>query len=270
VKEFARAGDWSYRRLTASRRSLPRFVIIGAQRAGTTSLYHWLTRHDGFEPAYRKEAHYYDLHYGKGQDWYRAHFPLRRRGTMSGEGSPYLLFHPLAPARFARDLPATTVVIALLRNPVDRAISHHRHERHLGVEPLGLADAIAEEPTRLAGQSEVIEQGGASFAHQHFSYVARGEYASQLRRWFTYLPPESIHVFESSAIIGDAEEQNRLLMLFGLTPAQRLPFPRFNATATTPTDTVEGDELDVRARLAEHFRPHNEDLSTLIGRDLWT
>ncbi len=255
--------------MSAGLRSLPHFVIIGAQRAGTTSLYHWVTGHGECKAAFRKEPHYFDLHYDKGPNWYRAHFPLRTRGAVSGEGSPYLLFHPLAPERMARDLPPATVLIVLLRDPVDRAISQYRYERQLGFEHLDLVDAIAAEPTRLAGQAQILRAGGASFAHQHFSYVARGEYARQLRHWFEYFPRDAIHVFERSELIVRTEEQNRLLTLLGLDPDHQLPFPHHNATSFASAPGNEAAEREVRARLAEHFHPWNEDLATLLGRQWW-
>src|SRR5919108_6081357 len=93
------------RTLDAGRRSLPDFVILGAQRAGSTTLYRALIAHPQVRRALLKEVHFFDLNYHRGLRWYRAHFPYRSPGRITGEASPYYLYHPHAPKRVARDLP---------------------------------------------------------------------------------------------------------------------------------------------------------------------
>src|SRR5687768_13237463 len=104
---------------TAHLRRLPDFLIIGAQRGGTTSLYRYLTEHPEIDPAVRKEIHFFSRHHEQGLDWYRAHFPRRDESSLVGEASPNYLVHPDVPARVAAALPRVKL-IALLRNPVDR------------------------------------------------------------------------------------------------------------------------------------------------------
>ena len=85
--------------------------------------------------------------------WYRAHFPFRRQGRICGESCPYLLVHPLAPARVAKDLPETTRFIVLLREPAQRAISQYwLWQQRKQWETETLERAIALEPERLASQ----------------------------------------------------------------------------------------------------------------------
>ena len=120
-------------RILFRRDALPHFLIIGAQKAGTTSLASYLAAHPGVVPSKRKEVHFFDLNYEKGVDWYRSHFPIARgqglrrrmrgRRMLTGEASPYYIFHPLAASRAFDLLPAARVIV-LLRNPVDRAYSH--------------------------------------------------------------------------------------------------------------------------------------------------
>jgi hypothetical protein len=103
--------------------ALPDFLIIGGQRCGTTSLHHYLAAHPAVRPATGKELQFFSIHHGRGERWYRAHFPPPSPGTHSFEASPYYLFHPSVPARVAATLPAGRF-IALLRDPVVRAYSH--------------------------------------------------------------------------------------------------------------------------------------------------
>ncbi len=133
--------SWIYRRLTSGSRRLPDFIILGAQRAGTSSLYYYLSQHPQILPAVRKELHFFDDHYRRGLGWYRSQFPTRgARGTITGEATPYYLSHPHAPARIQRLLPQARLIV-LLRNPVERAISHYffevSHQREVVAHPGG-------------------------------------------------------------------------------------------------------------------------------------
>src|SRR6266480_7948081 len=140
----------AYGRATASLRPLPDFLILGAQKAGTTALYAYLRQHPEITGPSWKEVSFFDRHYARGEAWYRGNFPnsLRARGKLVGEASPSYLFHPLAPERVAGLVPEAKL-IALVRNPVDRAYSHYQHEVALGREPLSFEDAVAAEYERL-------------------------------------------------------------------------------------------------------------------------
>src|SRR5215208_8528317 len=130
---------WTYGKATAKLRPLPDFLILGAQKAGTTALYAYLRWHPQITGPSFKEVSFFDRHYARGERWYRAHLPMRR-SSIVGEASPSYLFHPLAPERVAQMLPNARLV-ALLRNPVDRAFSHYQHEVALGREPLSFEAA---------------------------------------------------------------------------------------------------------------------------------
>jgi hypothetical protein len=167
---------------------IPRFIIIGAQRCGTTSLYSYLIGHPYVASALQKEIHFFDLNFKKGVSWYRTQFPqLGEQGFITGEGSPYYIFHPHVPKRIFDTVPRAKLIL-LLRNPVDRAYSHYHHEVKLGVEPLSFEDAIDREEERLHGQGEKIiaDESYYSFNHQHYSYLCRGVYAYQLTVWNSF------------------------------------------------------------------------------------
>ena len=117
-------------------RGLPDFVIIGAMKSGTTSLYDFVVRHPAITPASRKEVQYFSFWHDLGKLWYRSNFPTdlsRRRfykktgqNLLSGEASPDYLFHPEVPGRMKELLPDVKLIV-ILRNPVDRAYSHYHH-----------------------------------------------------------------------------------------------------------------------------------------------
>lgn len=256
---------------TARLRMEPAFILIGAQRCGTTSLFRALAAHpQGLPPTFHKGVNYFDLNYYRGAHWYRAHFPVaeiaRRKAGRHGapaafEASGYYLYHPWAAERLGHDLPGAKLV-ALLRDPVERAFSAHKHERARGYEQEDFERALALEDDRLAGEIERMRADPAyeSFAHRHHSYRHRGQYAEQLERVFEFFPRTQVHVIDSAAYFGQpAREYRRLLEFLGLAPFE----PGFAAANARP-----GPTMDARSRrmLQEHFAPHDERLAKLLGR----
>ncbi|RAQ39531.1 deacetylase sulfotransferase, partial [Arthrospira sp. O9.13F] len=138
----------------------PHFIIIGTQKGGTNSLYQYLCQHPQIIPAASKEIHYFTLNYHQPPQWYQSQFPrLPHPQQLTGEGSPYYLYHPAVPQRLHQYSPQVKLIV-LLRNPVDRAISHYYWEVKLGCEPLSLEKAIAAEAGRLKGEQEKLSANG--------------------------------------------------------------------------------------------------------------
>jgi hypothetical protein len=259
---------------TRALRCLPDFVIIGAQRAGTTTLYRAITEHPQVRGAVLgKEVHFFDLRFAEGVARYRGAFPTNASLALArariggpvlvGEATPYYLFHPQVPARIAATLP-DAALIAVLRDPVERAWSQYRHEVDLGFETLSFEEALAAEDSRLAGEQERLtsDPGAVSFAHQHHGYVARGRYAEQLQHWYEHVPRDRLLLLRAEDLFTDpAPELRRVAHLLGLVPWQPASWRARNAAASA------GIPPGPRAELRAAFRPHNERLADLTGRD---
>jgi len=144
---------------TAHLRQAPSFLIIGTQKGGTSSLHHYLSRNNSVRMAIKKEVHFFDSYFGKGLAWYLAHFARRKDAVITGEASPSYLMHPLVPRRVHGAFPQMRL-IALLRNPVDRAYSHYQMNVRKGIEALSFEDAVEQEPSRLH-DSDPDAAGGA-------------------------------------------------------------------------------------------------------------
>jgi Sulfotransferase domain len=278
TKLARRAARWSaqaYARPTAGLRLLPDYLIIGAQRAGTTSLHRYLVQHPGVRTMLRtKGVHFFDVNYGRGMAWYAARFPTRlaarsvarRHGVelRTGEASPYYLFHPHVPGRVAEHLPRVKL-IALLRDPVQRAYSHYQHEVARGFETLSFEQAVEAEPARLAGETErmAAEPLYNSFAHQHHSYLARGRYHEQLAAWRARFADEQLLVLSSERFFREPEATfRRVLDFLGLPAFTPDAFERHNAHDYRQMGA------EVRERLVEHFREPNRRLYESLGEDL--
>jgi hypothetical protein len=262
----ARRVNRLYRLATSRARSLPDFVVIGAQRAGSTSLFDYLGRHPRVVPPSHKEIHFFDQNFFRGERWYRSHFPpaLRVRAVSgrTGEASPYYLFHPEAPARAHATVPDARLVV-LLRNPVDRAYSHYQLAVRGGHEQLPFDEAVKRESERLAGEAEKLaDPTHKSAAHRHLSYVARGLYAEQLERWLAFFPREQLLVLRSEDLFANPEAVFAETVAFlGLPPVELEDYPHRNPGG------YENLPAETREWLEDYFREPNRRLYELLGRD---
>jgi len=254
--------------------ALPGFVVIGAQRSGTTSFFAFLSGHPGIAPPFRKEIHFFDREemYARGERFYRSFFPsperIRRRGAVTtAEATPDYLFHPLAPERVAAMLPDARFVV-LLRDPVVRAWSHHALHATRGREPLPFEEAIDAEEERLGGEEERILADPAHPAARYLrlSYLGRGDYAPQLERWFARIPRERFLVLVSEEFFADPAGALRSTEVF-------LGLPRWDGQpALEHRHAIGGGAAEMapetRARLREHFAPRIRRTEELLGREL--
>ncbi len=266
ARAVLRNAVWTFGKATSAIRPLPGFLILGAQKAGTTALYAYLRRHPHITGPSWKEVSFFDRHWTRGEAWYRGNFPnvLRARGDLVGEASPSYLFHPLAPRRVAELVP-NAKLIALVRNPVDRAYSHYHHEVALGREPLSFEDALAAEDGRTRGEEERLaaEPGYFSRAWWNHTYKARGRYAEQLERWLEVFPREQLLVLPSEELLGEPERAHaRLLQFLGAEPHRLDSYPRVFERE------YEAMGPETRVRLAAEFAEPNRRLYGLLGRDL--
>jgi hypothetical protein len=266
ARAVLRNAVWTYGRATAAIRPLPDFLILGAQKAGTTALYAYLRRHPSITGPSWKEVSFFDRHWTRGEPWYRGNFPnvLRSRGDLVGEASPSYLFHPLAPQRVAELVPNARL-IALVRNPVERAYSHYQHEVALGREPLSFEDALAAEDERTLEEEVRLraEPGYFSHAWWNYTYTARGRYAEQLERWLAVFPREQLLILPSEELLGDPASAHARVLDFLGAQAHRLDaYPRVFEREYEPMSAR------VRTSLAADFDEPNRRLYELLGRDL--
>jgi sulfotransferase family protein len=266
ARAVLRNAIWTYGKATAPLRPLPDFLILGAQKAGTTALYAYLRRHPGITGPSWKEVSYFDRHYARGEAWYRGNFPnrARTRGKLVGEASPSYLFHPLGPER-VRALVPEARLIALVRNPVDRALSHYNHEVALGREPLSFEDALAAEEERLEGEEERLRSDPRYFSRAWWShtYKSRGRYAEQLEHWLAVFPHEQLVIVPSEELLGEPERTHGQVLEFIGAPQHSLPsYPRVFER------DYEQMKPETRVLLVEEFADANRRLYELLGRNL--
>ncbi|WP_052327922.1 sulfotransferase family protein [Serinicoccus marinus] len=256
-------------RWTARWRMVPDIVIVGAQRSGTTTLFRLLSDHPQVvRPTVSKGMAYFDLNYDRGFSWYRAQFPLkltarlrsRNRPVKTFESSGYYMFHPLAAQRIADDLPEAKLV-AMLREPVQRAYSAHRHELRRGFESEPFEEAIARESDRVDGEAERLtaDPSYRSFEHQHHAYLGRSEYAAQISRLIAAVGENRLYVVDAERFFRDpSKEFAKLCLWLGLEEQTDIDVEAWNAA---PREAMSDQ---VRTDLEQRFAPHNAALSAVL------
>jgi hypothetical protein len=234
--------------------ALPDFVVIGGKKCGTTYLYHLLSLHPLVEPAATKELHFFDALFDEGVEWYRQCFPKPRlkdgRNTITGEATPYMNV-PHAPERMAKVIPQARL-IALLRNPVDRAYSDYQMLSRKGDE------------TRTF--EEVMDYDNLDDAPH--KYLSRGVYVDQLARWSEFFPKEQMLVLKSEDFFENPQHTLKAAFDFLGLPAWEP-----EASEIIPKKRNKGDyekkvDSSTRRRLEEYFEPHNRRLYDFLGKDL--
>jgi hypothetical protein len=275
ARQRIRAGLDIFGERTSRFRLLPSYVIVGAQKGGTSALYEYLVRHPLVGRSTNEEIQYFSLNYARGTNWYRGHFPTRARAALvrrrygreliTGESSPYYLFHPHALERLRELLPDAKLIV-VLRNPVDRAYSQYNHSRQMGCEPLETFEAgLAAEPDRLEGELEKMLDDPLynSFSHYNHSYLARGLYVEQLERLYGLFDERQILLETADALRGDTDTVfSRVLDFVGLPQHRLSHYPPQNVRRYPPMDSA------TRRRLVEYFTEPNERLYAFLGRDL--
>jgi hypothetical protein len=257
---------------TSRYRMEPSFLVIGGQRCGTTTIFKSLSEHPQVRrPPVEKGTDYFTLNYTRGRSWYRGHFPVagptRRREGRSApvafEACTYYLFHPFAMERIAADFPHIKLV-AMLRDPVERAYSAYKHEFARGFETeADFGRALDLEDERLEGEIARmrLDPDYESHAHRHQAYTRRGQYAEQLERVLELFPAEQLHVMESERFFSDPEgEFASLLGFLELDAWSPGTFEQHNARPSAPMPE------HLRDRLRAHYKGHDARLADLLGR----
>ena len=259
------------RRINWQNRNLPDFVILGAHKAGTTSLYFYLRQHPQLTTSIKKEVHFFDGglnpaidNYQKGEAWYRAHFPIRQMSNPRQkvfEASPLYLFNPLVPLRMSTLMPDAKLIV-LLRNPRERAISHYFHGTRKDREPLPILEAFQREEERL--QCVIENEDYKNLAFRWYSYKRRGVYHEQIKRYLEHFSFHNLLALSSERFFANpAATLKQVYEFVGVDPA-------YTVQDLQPRNTG-GNKIEIEPAVYEYldayFHPHNRALYELLGHN---
>jgi hypothetical protein len=243
------------------------FVIGGAQKAGTTTLYEIFRKHHLQIRMAKdtKETHFFD---DETFDWQAptydkldAYFP-EAAGKICGEATPITLFWRPAIQRLHRYNPDIKIIL-LLRNPVERAFSHWRHEYAGNRESLPFHDAI-----RQAGRSRLAGLQETDKLRRVYTYVERGFYAAQLRYLMQFFPAQNIHCEISEDLFSDQASVLRRLAKFLSIDDFPKDLGKVQVYAAPDIDYPSRLEPEDEVYLSELFRSDIAALETILGRSI--
>ncbi len=241
------------------------FLIIGAPKCGTTSLYYYLKWHPNILHT-RKQVSFFDRNFSKGILWYGMCLGRIKKKKLVSESTPHYLFHPLVPQRVAQLFPDIKIII-LLRNPVERAFSNYRMNLRQHRETLDFEQAINHEVQVIKRIEEKIlidkrYEDFGYFSYRSRSYCARGMYIYHIKYWMQFFPKEQFLIIKSEDLFAQPDIILKQVHQFLGIPHYPLnEYPECNShLIAMPIDKK------IKDQLADFFRPYNEELEKFLGR----
>lgn len=211
---FIRIPTWMFRRW-------PDFMLIGAPKCGTSSLFTYLEQHPDMAPPLQKELHYYSIHYHLGKIFYKANFPMTTdKRPITGEASPSYYWHPHVPMRVKRDMPDVRLVM-LMRDPVDRAYSDYWMQVRQKAENMTWEWAVKYEKARVDHYYRHLQDHPYSWSNNLscYAYQLRGRYHLHVRRWLDAFPRDQLLFITTEELHNEPQETyDRVCEHVGLDP----------------------------------------------------
>jgi hypothetical protein len=199
---------------------LPNFFILGAAKAGTTTLWDLLNQHPQVYLSFSKEPMYFsrDDFFAHGLDWYRdTYFAGWNGQPLIGEATPHYLYwaEKVAP-RLARTVgPGAPKLIVIFREPLQRAYSWYWNMIKEGKETLAFPEALEAEPRNLKEHWDQLY----SFGAMTYGYARGSQYASQLQHYLDLFPRENFYFLLQEDLRKDFAATLRGLFAFlGIDP----------------------------------------------------
>lgn len=263
----------TYCKATHFLHTLPDYLIIGTARSASTSLYQYLIQHPCVAPALTKQLHFFDTYFLNGIEWYKVCLPYKwdkfykekilRTKFVTGEATVHYMMHPLAPKRVYEKIPHVKL-IAILRNPVDRAYSHYQTEFLNKNEILSFEEAIEQEPSMLEGEFEKLmnDEKYVSKNYPHRAYLRSGIYVEQLKRWFDYFPKKQFLILKSEDFSQNPSTAfKEILEFLNLPDFELLEYKKLHGRSYQKMNP------NTRRKLIDFFKPYNEELYSLVNKN---
>lgn len=238
------------------------FFIVGAQRSGTTYLYHLLDEHPDIEMAKppRPEPKFFlqaDIGRFSHSDYIEKFFDQTTPVRYRGEKSTSYYEYESAAGNISAWYPQAKIIF-VLRDPITRAISNYKFSRDNGIETRPLEEALYQEGRRAT------EYDKTRFSTSPFAYLKRGLYADYITIYRKYFSDEqiAIHIYEE--LIGNQGQMSSLYKFLGVDPdfsPQNLNTP-FNESPLMETPITE----QLCTYLVNYFTPSRTELEQYLGR----
>ncbi len=263
-RQFAQAKIKSKAPYLSSQEHLtePNFIIIGAEKCGTSSLYQYIVEHPHVLGAIEKEIHFFTYNFDKGLDWYRSHFyPLAPNNHyITGEASTsYIACHSNTPQRVLKLFPQVKL-ITVIRDPVARAISHYHQLVRLGKEYRSLEEVVQTELAILKNVDDIwaIKQ---QYWVQAKGILWHSLYVYFLEQWLKVFPRKQLLILRSEDLFTNT--QDTMSKVFNFLEIGE--FPKKNYKAYNSGGKYIQSKESLIQQMKDFFEPHNRKLENLIG-----
>ena len=258
--------------ITGFIRVIPDFLVIGAKRCGTTSLYQHLSEHPCISRSPRDNIGFFNENYHLGINWYKSLFPTVFYKKKMESKNKHCLFFDVTSTYMEEELTAKNVyevnpnqkIIVILRNPVDRAYSHYHVSVKEKSEKRSFEDAVFEEMNRIKSE-RIIQNKNKNlrvFTPNNIHYLKKGFYALQLKSWFKIFPREQILVLSTEEF---QEDQN--LIYKKIFDFLNIPNMKIKSTEKMEKGNYTHMKHDTRNLLLDYFRQCNHELFELINSE---
>ena len=258
--------------ITGFIRVIPDFLVIGAKRCGTTSLYQHLSEHPCISRSPRDNIGFFNENYHLGINWYKSLFPTVFYKKKMESKNKHCLFFDVTSTYMEEELTAKNVyevnpnqkIIVILRNPVDRAYSHYHVNVKEKSEKRSFEDAVFEEMNRIKSE-RIIQNKNKNlrvFTPNNIHYLKKGFYALQLKSWFKIFPREQILVLSTEEF---QEDQN--LIYKKIFDFLNIPNMKIKNTEKMEKGNYIPMKDETRKLLLDYFRQYNYELFELINNE---
>ena len=255
--------------LTGSIRVLPDFLVIGAKRCGTTSLFYHLPEHPCISKSPHDNMGFFNDNFHLGVNWYKSFFPtIFTRNKIKSEFGNFLAFDVTttymeeeSTANNVYQIKPNMKIIVILRNPVDRAYSQYHLNLREKAEKRSFEDAMEENMNELNKESYERYEIKPKFSVEENNYLKKGLYAQQLRHWLNIFPMESMLILSTEEFESNQQVIYNKIFEF-------LNISQFEVKNTEKMEKGSYPQMksETRSLLLDYFRSHNNELFKLINK----
>jgi len=255
--------------LTGLIRVLPDFLVIGAKRCGTTSLFYHLPEHPCISKSPHDNMGFFNDNFHLGVNWYKSFFPtIFTRNKIKSEFGNFLAFDVTttymeeeSTANNVYQIKPNMKIIVILRNPVDRAYSQYHLNLREKTEKRSFEDAMEENMNELNKESHERYEIKPKFSAEENNYLKKGLYAQQLRHWLNIFPMESMLILSTEEFESNQQAIYNKIFEF-------LNISQFEVKNTEKMEKGSYPQMksETRSLLLDYFRSHNNELFKLINK----
>ena len=237
--------------------NLPDYLVVGECKCGTSSMYHYLTRHPQILETYgngiddylgTKELRFFDRYYNKGLDWYMSRFPDTTDKQITGEGASIYFGRMISLYRIKKDLPHIKILV-LLRDPVNRLYSHFCH----------MEKWISGWKNKYSSFDNFLNS-----AKEEDNYlIEKGIYVRSLSKWLDAFGKQVMIVSSEMLFNRPQIVCDDIFKWLEIDPFMLENFKKLNSSS------VSSMKPQTREMLKEFYEPYNQELYNLLGYEMW-